>query len=397
MAGSKDPAVFVLGNPLSLPVLVSASFRFGAEYAPRKNQRFVLRQDWRDLNRKQHVFAGHLDITSPKRVSRAGDAWEGFFPYYAGFPESFASRILSTAELQAESLIFDPWNGSGTTTYAASKLGFSTVGFDINPAMVVVGRARLLPANEADSLIPLCKRILVSSHARRREISPTEPLLTWFGPETARNIRSIEDSICRHLVGSSTISDQGLRLENLSGIAAAFYLALFSVCRSVCLKFRSSNPTWFRHPRADERRISMTRSNMERLFLRFVTSMSNALHQGNESLGTSTIKLADSTVLSLEAESVDFVLTSPPYCTRIDYAAATRVELAILAPMLGTSANDLRRHMMGSISDLPFQLHFNIPTCPPHWMDAAVTPPKSREPPSPPPTPITVPGSTRAR
>jgi hypothetical protein len=262
------------------------------------------------FEQEARVFAGDLDITSPKRIGRADTAWGGFFPYYAGFPESFASRILSTAGLPAESLVFDPWNGSGTTTYAASKLGFSTVGFDINPAMVVVGRARLLPANEADSLIPLCKRILLSSHVRRREISPTEPLLTWFGPETARNIRSIEESIFRHLVGSSTISDRGLRLENLSGIAAAFYVALFSVCRSVCLKFRSSNPTWFRHPRVDERRISMTRSNIEKLFLRFVTSMSDALHQGNEGLGTSTIKLADSTLTTLDAETVDFILTS---------------------------------------------------------------------------------------
>jgi len=295
------------------------------------------------------VLAHDLDITSPKRNSRSNNAWEGFFPYYAGFPESFASRILSTCGLSSDSLIFDPWNGSGTTTYASSKLGFSSVGFDINPAMVVIGRARLLAASEADSLVPLCKKILLSSHARRDEILPTEPLLAWFGPQTAKSIRFIEEGICSHLVGRTTISDGGVRLENLSGIAAALYVALFSICRSMCLRFRTSNPTWFRVPAARERRISISRSRIEDLFLRFVASMSEALHGGNEQLGTSTIRLADSSVTTLDAETVDLVLTSPPYCTRIDYAAATRVELGILAPMLGTNSSNLRRKMMGSI------------------------------------------------
>ena len=36
--------------------------------------------------------------------------------------------------------------------------------------------------------------------------------------------------------------------------------------------------------------------------------------------------------MDIAADSVDFVLTSPPYCTRIDSTAATRIELAVLAP-----------------------------------------------------------------
>lgn len=290
-----------------------------------------------------------FDITSPKRTGRPDHAWEGFFPYYAGFPESFASRILSSADLRAGAVVFDPWNGSGTTTYTASSLGFSTVGFDINPAMVVVGRARLLAPTEADSLIPLCKKVLASSRTKRRNISPTDPLLAWFGNETGRTIRAIEQSICEHLVGASTKSEASLHLENLSGLAAAFYVALFSLCRSVGARFRSSNPTWFRHPKSDERRIAVTQSSIEKLFLGQLTSMADALKKGSEHPGSSTIRLADSTQPTLDAETADLVLTSPPYCTRIDYAAATRIELAILSPLLGTSTDNLRRKILGSI------------------------------------------------
>jgi DNA modification methylase len=96
-------------------------------------------------------LTSNLAIISPKRTSKSENLWEGFFPYYAGFPEAFASSILRTSGLSSESTVLDPWNGSGTTTYAASKLGIPTIGFDINPVMVVVGRARLLAAQIASS------------------------------------------------------------------------------------------------------------------------------------------------------------------------------------------------------------------------------------------------------
>jgi hypothetical protein len=53
--------------------------------------------------------------------------------------------------------------------------------------------------------------------------------------------------------------------------------------------------------------------------------------------------------MALADNSIDFVLTSPPYCTRIDYTAATRVELAVLAPLLKVTPRDLGRQMIGSV------------------------------------------------
>ena len=64
--------------------------------------------------------------------------------------------------------------------------------------------------------------------------------------------------------------------------------------------------------------------------------------------GAIDIHLTDSTKLALPEASVDFVLTSPPYCTRIDYTAATRIELAAIAPLLDASRGELSRQMLGS-------------------------------------------------
>jgi hypothetical protein len=38
-----------------------------------------------------------LHILSPKRNKQLQTGWEGFFPYYAGFPELFARELLQSS------------------------------------------------------------------------------------------------------------------------------------------------------------------------------------------------------------------------------------------------------------------------------------------------------------
>jgi hypothetical protein len=45
---------------------------------------------------------------------------------------------------------------------------------------------------------------------------------------------------------------------------------------------------------------------------------------------------------------VDCILTSPPYCTRIDYTAATRIELAVIDSLLKIDTVELNRSMIGT-------------------------------------------------
>lgn len=138
-------------------------------------------------------------------------------------------------------------------------------------------------------------------------------------------------------------------------MAATFYVALFSVCRTLAKPFRSSNPTWLRRPKKEETKAEAPHGFIAQQLADNLRSMAAALAaetaQPNllvSDRGLSEISHADSISADIAAESVDLILTSPPYCTRIDYTAATRVELAILAPLLQWSTEDLGRQMIGS-------------------------------------------------
>ncbi len=298
-----------------------------------------------------------LRILSPKRNKRLQTGWEGFFPYYAGYPELFARELLQSAKLPHDAVVLDPWNGSGTTTYTASTLGLNSIGIDLNPVMIIVARARLLPPSEADHLRPLAATILSHAHSAPPTLRPDDALLRWFDPTTAAFVRGIEQNIRRSLVGSMTKSPDGVHLDRISGTAATLYVALFAACRRLVAPFRSSNPTWLRAPKPDDTRVAASKVAVARDFGNNVRGMAAALvgkREADQRLkklshpGECKVSLSDTVTMNLAAGSVDFVLTSPPYCTRIDYTAATRIELAVLAPLLKTAERALGRQMIGS-------------------------------------------------
>jgi DNA modification methylase len=293
-----------------------------------------------------------IRIINPK-MKRMKSGWDEFFPYYAGYSDAFARNILESANLSYDTIVFDPWNGSGTTTSVASEMGIPSIGMDLNPVMIIVARSRSLPASDSDSLLPLALEIIKSAKNNKAECLEADPLLWWFEAETARCIRSIEQSIRLKLLGDLTLTATGTRFEKISSIAATYYVALFNLTKNLAKAFQSSNPTWLRKPKAEENKVFALQHSIFEEFINKVTRMSTALANRIDPLQREyapvLTRLLDSTKPFGLKSKVDFVLTSPPYCTRIDYTSATRVQLAVLFPTLDSSVEDLSRRMIGSI------------------------------------------------
>lgn len=121
---------------------------------------------------------------NPKLTVHDRKSVSSWFPYYAGFSHRFARQILSEAILSDKSRILDPWNGVGTTTYVAATLGLDALGIDLNPAMVIVAKARLIPTAEQNSLLPLCREILRKARSDRHN-SSGDPLDPWLVQRSA--------------------------------------------------------------------------------------------------------------------------------------------------------------------------------------------------------------------
>jgi hypothetical protein len=300
------------------------------------------------------VDFGELSITNPKRNPKSVGGRESWYPYYAGFSPVFARSFFESLRLDPGSRVMDPWNGSGTTVEAAAHAGLEANGFDINPAMMVIARARMLSDASRSSITPIRAAIL----DRARALDPRsgeqegDPLHVWLCPESAGGFRRLEMSIQHYLVahGSHKLLNYGESVTNLSDIAAFYYVALFRTARALLHGFYTSNPTWVKKPTGLANRANPAFESVLTTFQQEVAAMEQVLQPAwkHSTGGHYSLSVASSEKLPMESGAIHAVLSSPPYCTRIDYAVATSLELAILGVDGNEGMKDLRRATIGS-------------------------------------------------
>lgn len=300
-------------------------------------------------------------IENPKRAPENGKTHRvELFPYYPGYSASFTEELLASLELKRNSVILDPWNGCGTTTKVAASMGYAAIGCDLNPVMVLIANANQVSPLEARAIVPLAQQIckkMVSGEPLDTDFN--DPLLYWLAPSSVKAIRRIEAQINRLLINS----DSYMRISSLesmsliSPIAAVMYVGLFRMCRSLLHTFYGSNPTWVKKPREAANRRRPSEQQINAAYQIEIAFLSNAIANWQQAsfkeVQVPLLFKANSTALPIIDESVDLVLTSPPYCTRIDYAVATSVELALLR-VSSDEFSELRRAMLGT-STVPKQ------------------------------------------
>ena len=287
-------------------------------------------------------------IENPK-IRGGGSFASTWYKFYPGFSEKFARSVLSSAGLSEGDWVLDPWNGGGTTTSTSSSLGLNAYGYDLNPVMIVVAKARCLDPAEYSSLKPL--GVDIARKARRAfEVSIEDPLLTWIVPSSVAAFRGIEAAIQTLLVDELQYQSVRVRgTDAVSDLAAFFYVALFRTLRKVLHPFLTSNPTWIKRPRSLRARLRPSGSLVRAAFRSEVAKMlPTAIPAGESSRAERILKVASSEKLPLSKESVSFVLASPPYCTRIDYAVAASAELSLLGFGPAAGFEELRRELIGS-------------------------------------------------
>lgn len=289
-----------------------------------------------------------LLLDNPKRETSPGRR-KDLYDFYAGYSAAFVKSVLDRVFGKQFGTVLDPWNGAGTTTEISAGLGHDAIGFDLNPAMVVIAKAKVLRITPA-RVVEIAHEI-VRARQEEPEVSAEDPLLTWFVPRSVACIRAIENSMIRQLCPKKA-SVQFSTAQGLSSIEptlAFFYTALFKTARSFLQNFRSTNPTWLKQPDSPYKRVRPDRNKIEQHYMQAVEEMCFLLgtHDEDTKSKSPTIAVASSLALPLKNDSIASVITSPPYCTRIDYAMAMRLELAVLR-MDATTFDELRRRLIGS-------------------------------------------------
>jgi len=297
-------------------------------------------------------------IRSPKRRRGSQLSRADWFRYYADFSAEFVESIIPYLDLDPSGTLLDPWLGGGTTAEVATAKGIRFKGYDVNPVMLLVSRARTIPTEAATQIPGLVESITRSYRKRIRNVADLDEsgdeLEQWLQPASARAFRLLERSVETCLSGTEPTSRIPFwrRTGQASPVLSLFYVALFRTLRHFLSAFESSNPTWVKV--VDEgKRIQLSPERILNRFHKEIRRLSEWITAEPEAMPASTnrtcvIHRGSSLQLPLASGSIDAAVSSPPYCTRIDYVRATLPELAVIGHPNGQVIRRLRERMIGT-------------------------------------------------
>jgi hypothetical protein len=137
---------------------------------------------------------------------------------------------------------------------------------------------------------------------------------------------------------------------------ALLVAGMFHIVRKRFQSLKTKNPSWFSHKALGRKETGDPRSSRAEI-RESISTMVNR-QSAQKDLGSDQVTLINSDfhLVTLPSKSFDYIITSPPYLTRIDYVQATLPELYTL-DAIGLSAprEYLRRRMIGSPITSPVQ------------------------------------------
>ena len=270
-----------------------------------------------ELSSQDEILNRLLDVDWSFTDEKTGYLGHDLHPYPAKFIPQLPANLISALSLPGET-VWDPFGGSGTTALEALLLGRQAISTDINPlaSLVTAAKTTALTPEQHDVLGALQRRfelLLQSSEfdrileRARTRIDAQIPEIPhrdkWFSPAAVRELGYIRDAI-------SVIESPSSRVFAT--------VALSSIILSV--SYQDSETRYARRSR------EIASGDTLQAFcdalgtaLRKHSPMERLLGYRRAQVFTADVRDLDATADVPAQDSVDLIVTSPPYANANDY------------------------------------------------------------------------------
>ncbi len=219
------------------------------------------------------------------------------YPYKGKFHPQMIRALLNIIGLEQGDTVLDPFIGSGTTAVEAHLLGINCIGIDVSPLCVLQSRVKI------------------------ESIEVLQEIVDWKEEITKR-------------IKPSLFNMEGRTLNDvISSIKNEKVKNFYNMARLVAI---SDNA---RRGREFSRAFL---KNLELMILS-VKDYAEIVKELNLRLGRMDIKTGDARSLPLDNESIDGIVTSPPYSIALDYVSNDAHALK----ELGYNLSEIREEFIG--------------------------------------------------
>jgi tRNA G10 N-methylase Trm11 len=261
-----------------------------------------------------------------------------WFFYPEGFSGDFVEECIQKFNLRKGNVILDPFVGSGTTLVSAKLNGIDSIGIDISPLMCFISRMKTTLEVDASELkakmhefVKKIQPILLSAKSAKNLLLFSEHLLEKeenFAPSIevprySQMNRYFSDSVMSQLL---LLKEHILKWED--DISRDFLkLAFASILIEVSNMKRMPDLT-FDKSKKKVVVFSKFRNKVDEICLDLCS-----LRSKQKVYGKSKVLLGDARHMEnayVPANSIDLIITSPPYIGHGDYVKNTKIELWFL-------------------------------------------------------------------
>lgn len=250
-----------------------------------------------------------------------------WYRYTAGFSSEWVKCVVQDKikkENDNSIKVLDPFAGSGTTLLACDEMGISSIGYESQPLIYKIASSKLSWDADIQKVISKTKKVLkyAKGHKFKNSEFP-EIVKKCYDEKNLAEINALKqtiDKLCKDskedkLVWMGFVST--LRSSSHVGTAIGQYVLPNKTKAKVLSAFE-----------AFERQMEVICEDID-------------VFQKNGAEKKSLIIQQDAREKSsVEDNSIDLIITSPPYANNYDYADATRLELSVLGDI--KSYSDLK-------------------------------------------------------
>lgn len=214
---------------------------------------------------------------------------------------------------KAQDVVLDPFCGSGTVLLEAKLKNRNSIGLDINPLAVLISRVKTKPLNKRIlSRFRNHFNIVLERKMIEKEGMPDLPNREyWFSRSAERQLVAI--------------------LHEIKKIKNKDYYDFFMLCFSACIRYASRADPEIIPPVISKKMrkiLKRRRLAVKKYFLNVVDkNIKRVLTLPKNNFSNVKVSTEDARNMKIPNESVDLVLTSPPYISAQKYPRSLKLEL----------------------------------------------------------------------
>jgi SAM-dependent methyltransferase len=264
-----------------------------------------------------------------------------WYRYTQGYSGELVKRLLNELGARSESIVYDPFVGSGTTTLTCRQLGFDSFGAEISPFIAWVARQKVYPWDAHE-----LQQAIEQVHGARPAPQSFDGLLfrkffdQAYAPEILTQIVGWRDWIVQQ--------DLPEHLRDFLLLGLVSILEDISQIRKHGSHYRFLNKVEnigigrLNIPTID------SASDVKPILIKKLELMLSDTQAApfKHPMASCDVYCADATIQVPNGREADMVITSPPYLNRNNYIAQQKAELSIL--QLVSSYTDYRKLVRSS-------------------------------------------------